>query len=171
MVDGGAGIRAIPVLALSALWLMSGDPARAGTDPDLTGPEAASTDLSAAFRQWLPRALHGDAQAAHALGAAYASGAGRAEDYAEAARWFRKAAELGSPRARSDLAGLYAKGLGVAQDYVQAYVWFELAAAGFEHGLRRDQAIELHDMMAAFMTPDQRAEARRLVEAWRTELD
>lgn len=118
------------------------------------------------FRAWLPRALEGDARAAFELGAAFAHGAGRAEDYAEAARWYRKAAERGNPRAQHDLAVLYGKGLGVPQDYVRAYVWFDLAAAGFGHGRRRERAIELRDMMAAFMTPAERAEAERLAQAW-----
>jgi TPR repeat protein len=54
--------------------------------------------------------------------------------------------------------------LGVSQDYVQAYVWFDLAAARFGAGQRHDQAIEMRDMMGAFLTPEQFAEARRLSE-------
>ncbi len=39
----------------------------------------------------------------------------------------------------------------------------------FEHGLRREQAIELRDMVAAFMTPEQLEEAERMAEARQAE--
>ena len=66
------------------------------------------------------------------------------------------------------LAILYNKGLGVPQDYVQAYVWFDLAAIRFSAGQRHDQAAEMRDMMAAFLTPEQLSEAQRLSEDWQT---
>lgn len=115
-----------------------------------------------AFRAWLPRALAGDPWAQYELGRLYAEGPGRPEDFAEAARWFRRAAEQGHARAQNDLAVLYGKGLGVPQDYLRAYLWFDRAAQGFGQGLRRDQALELRDIMGAFLTPEQRAAADRL---------
>ncbi|MGH7186993.1 MAG: tetratricopeptide repeat protein, partial [Pseudomonadota bacterium] len=121
-------------------------------------PGATTADV---FRQWLPDALRGDAAAQFEVGRAFAAGAGRPEDLAEAARWYRLAAEQGSARAQHDLAVLYAKGQGVPQDYVQAYVWFDQAAARFGQGRSYDQAAEMRDMMAAFMTPEQLAEAKR----------
>ena len=104
-------------------------------------------------------ALQGHAQAQFEVGVAFATGRAEPEDYAEAARWFEKAAEQGNARAQNGLAILYTKGMGVERDYVQAYVWFELAAERFGQGMRRDQALELRNMMAAFMT-DPRAGAR-----------
>ena len=71
-------------------------------------------------------------------------------------------------RAQHDLAILYNKGLGVPQDYVQAFVWFDLAAVRFETGQRHDQAAEMRDMMAAFLTPEQLSEAQRLSEEWQS---
>ena len=53
---------------------------------------------------------------------------------------------------------MFAKGLGVPEDIVQAYMWFKLAAAqGYPDGTER------MDFAASRMTPDQIAEAERLV--------
>lgn len=149
-----------PVLAAAALLALSGA-ARADLDD---GKVTDRLDEKAEiFRKWLPSALQGHAQAQFEVGVAFATGRAEPEDYAEAARWFEKAAEQGNARAQNGLAILYTKGMGVERDYVQAYVWFELAAERFGQGMRRDQALELRNMMAAFMTEEQLAEAKRLV--------
>jgi TPR repeat protein len=49
-------------------------------------------------------------------------------DYAEAAAWYRKAAEQGLGVAQLNLASLYASGKGVPQDYEQAARWYREAA-------------------------------------------
>src|SRR3546814_5560645 len=54
------------------------------------------------------------------LGALYAGGRGVAQDYTEAARWWRKAAKQGDRLAQYSLGTLYAKGRGVDRDYVAA---------------------------------------------------
>jgi len=115
-----------------------------------------------AFRRWTPLALRGDPLAQFRLGRAFVTGRTEPEDFAEAARWLRKAAEQGLPRAQSDLAVLYEKGLGVQQSYVEAYAWLDVAAARFGYGQRRDRALEMRDMLAAFMTPEQRTRAQAL---------
>jgi len=50
-------------------------------------------------------------------------------NYAEAAKWFRKAGELGVRDSQFNLGVLYARGLGVSQDLGQSWLWFSLAAA------------------------------------------
>jgi TPR repeat protein len=50
-------------------------------------------------------------------------------DYLEAARNYRLAAEQGFPKAQSNLGALYADGEGVTRDYVEAVKWRRLAAA------------------------------------------
>ena len=55
--------------------------------------------------------------------------------------------------AQNGLAIRYSKGLGVRRDVTEAYLWRHLAADRFEPGLRRERAIVLRDMVAAFMTP------------------
>jgi TPR repeat protein len=118
-----------------------------------------------AFRTWLPQALRGNAHAQFELGAAFVTGRSEPEDFAEAARWLKKSAEQGNPRAQNGLGILYSKGLGVPRDFLEAYIWFDLAAERFEHGLRREQALELREMVRALMTPEQVIEAGREIEA------
>ena len=48
--------------------------------------------------------------------------------YAQAAFWYRKAAEQGSADAQDDLGDLYYSGQGVRQDYAQAAFWYRKAA-------------------------------------------
>jgi TPR repeat protein len=61
---------------------------------------------------------------------------GKAQDYAEAAKWYRQAADQGHPRARYNLGFLYAKGQGVPQDYAEAAKWYRQAA---DQGVPRAQ--------------------------------
>jgi hypothetical protein len=117
-----------------------------------------------AFRTWLPRALRGSAHAQFQLGAAFLTGRSEIEDFAEAARWLKMSARQGNPRAQNGLGILYAKGLGVRRNFLEAYVWFDLAAERFEHGLRREQALELREMVRGFMSPEQLIEAGRAIE-------
>ncbi len=161
-------VGALAAVALSWLCLLGGASAgerdssvRLAVAPDqMERPDTpAGRD---AFAAWLPRALAGDPEAAYRLARVYADGAGPAADLGEAALWFRKAAEAGYAPAQLGLAKLYGKGQGVPLDYVQSYVWFSRAAENREYGMARDQALELRDMMAAFLTPEQRAEAERL---------
>ena len=50
------------------------------------------------------------------------------ENYAEAAKWFRKAAEQGDDKAQHNLGVSYAQGQGVPQDYTEAVKWYRKAA-------------------------------------------
>jgi TPR repeat protein len=49
------------------------------------------------------------------------------QDYAEAARWYRKAAEQGNAIAQTNLGTMYFQGQGVPQDYAEAVRWCNLA--------------------------------------------
>src|SRR6185312_8867028 len=44
--------------------------------------------------------------------------------FTDAARWYRRAAELGSPLAENDYGVLFFHGRGVPQDYSEALRWF-----------------------------------------------
>ena len=82
------------------------------------------------------------------------------QDHAEAARWYRKAADQGYVNAQNNLGVMYQSGQGVPQDIVQAYMWWDLAAAGVLNSrLNRD-------IVAERMTPAQIAEAQRLAREW-----
>jgi TPR repeat protein len=62
-------------------------------------------------------------------------------DYAEALRWYRKAADQGDPDAQYGLGLMYSLGQGVAQDYAESARWLHKAAdqgnASAEYGLGR----------------------------------
>jgi uncharacterized protein len=62
----------------------------------------------------------------------YAQGHGVAQDYKEAMKWYRLAADQGFAKAQFNLGDIYDQGHGVAQDYKEAVKWYQLAA---EQGL------------------------------------
>jgi hypothetical protein len=62
------------------------------------------------------------------MGFMFASSVGVAQDYAQAAEWYRKAADQSHPLAQFNLAMMYAKGQGVARDDAESVVWFGKAA-------------------------------------------
>ena len=66
------------------------------------------------------KANAGDLGAEQQLGLDYANGLGVPKDYAQAATWYRKAADRGAAYSQNELGYLYQKGLGVAQDYGRA---------------------------------------------------
>lgn len=68
-----------------------------------------------------------DAGAQYQKGCAYRDGDGVRQDYTEAVRWFRKAAEQGHANAQHSLGFLYAR-VPSAPDYAQAAHWYRKAA-------------------------------------------
>ena len=70
----------------------------------------------------------GDSLAQTNLGFLYHAGLGVAQDFKEAAAWYRKAAEQGQPDAQTNLGMLYNTGRGVAQDFKEAAAWYRKAA-------------------------------------------
>jgi len=85
-------------------------------------------DYATAYTEFLPLALAGGASAQYNLGLMYDTGRGVPQDYVEAAKWYRRAAEQGDTDAQYNLGVMYAKGKGVPQDYAQALTWFYRAA-------------------------------------------
>lgn len=71
----------------------------------------------------------GVVEAVFLMGTAYDEGLGVAEDPAEAAVWFRRAAERGHVLAQHNLGNAYAAGRGIAQDDRLAVAWWLKAAA------------------------------------------
>ena len=68
-----------------------------------------------------------DAKTQFHIGRRYAKGEGVPQDYAEAAKWYRKAAEQGVTLAQHNLSAMYAKGQGVEQDHAEAEKWYRKA--------------------------------------------
>ena len=117
-----------------------------------------SWDNFEAMRQ---AAEEGDLQAQCYLGVCFQNGQGVAQDYQQAAAWYRKAAEQGNASAQSNLGLMYSQGQGVPYDLVQAHKWINLAAGGGEPG-----AAESKRILEAGMTPKQIAKAQALARDW-----
>ncbi len=74
------------------------------------------------------KAEAGDAESQEELGFRYDKGEGVVQDHAEAARWYRKAAEQNYADAQYNLGFCYKHGEGVAKDLVEAVKWYRKAA-------------------------------------------
>ena len=95
----------------------------------------------------------------------YYSGQGVPQNYAEAARLYRLAAEQGDGIAQYSLGLMYYNGQGVPQNYQLAYMWFSLAAAkGVEEAASAgvEGAASARDKAAGNMTPEQIGRAQQL---------
>ena len=99
--------------------------------------------------------------AAYNLGVMYTEGQGIGQDFNEAVRLFRSAAEQGHSDAQFNLGGMYATGRGVVRNDVEAYKWVALAAAKGDQDARK--ALE---RLAARMSPAQVEAARQSESSW-----
>ena len=107
------------------------------------GSNAAGVDAydagnyAKAYAELSPAALFGNAEAQTYLGLMYTMGRWVAQDFDEAVRWWRKAADQGYARAQHNLGVAYLSGRGVAQDDIEAGRWFRRAA---DQGAMRSQS-------------------------------
>ncbi len=69
-----------------------------------------------------------DADVQFNRGLQFATGMGEAQDYGQAADWYRKAAAQNHGLAQCNLGVMYARGQGVSRDDAQSAVWFGRAA-------------------------------------------
>lgn len=94
-----------------------------------SAPEA---DLKTA----LAKAGFGDADAQFGLGLKYSTGTGEgiAQDFAQAAEWYRKAADQNHALAQFNLSLMFASGQGVLQNDTTALMWTRKAAEGGDAG-------------------------------------
>ncbi|MEE8272391.1 MAG: caspase family protein, partial [Alphaproteobacteria bacterium] len=81
---------------------------------------------SAGARGLIERAEQDDREAQVDLAFRFETGDGVGQDDAEAARWYRVAAQRGSPVAQDSLGDMYALGRGVAVDHAEARRWWAL---------------------------------------------
>jgi hypothetical protein len=136
------------------------------------GGKGVKTDNAEAEKWYRKAADQGDMSAQYNLGTLLEYGRpGLKRDGAEAFKWLRKAADQGEPNAQKTLGGLYehgatdsenGNGSGVKQDYVQAYMWYTLGCSCVKY-IGKSPA----ETLAEKMTPDQIAEAQRLIKEWR----
>lgn len=125
-------------------------------------------DYQTTMRLMAPMAEKGQAPAQAILGAVYFI----KKNYAEAAKWYRRAADQGYPEAQHTLGQMYLAGLGVPQSYVQAYVWFAIAVADAANSPyfdteTRGSAVHDRDLLAPKMTTEQVDQARQIAGEWK----
>jgi TPR repeat protein len=87
----------------------------------------------------------------------YFIGQGVVQDYAEAVRWYRLAAQQGNASAQHNRGPMYDNGQGVVQDYVKAHSWFNLGAI-----MGDADAVKNRDIVAKRMTSQKIAEAQKM---------
>jgi TPR repeat protein len=133
-------------------------------------------DYTAAVRLCRPLAEKGDKWCQTMLAStAYHGVKGVPQSYAEAMKWYRKAAEQGDAAAQNSLGRMYAEGKGAAQDHAAAMKWYQKAAEqgnaaaqsslggmyGTGKGAPQDyvQAHKWYNLAAANETDDRQREA------------
>jgi TPR repeat protein len=94
----------------------------------------------------------------------YAKGQGVVQDYKQAVKWYRKAAEQGDNYSSLVLGGMYESGEGVPMSIVIGHMYYNLAAASF--GIGSISGKEGRDRLTKKMTPSQIAEAHKLAREW-----
>ncbi|WP_438279269.1 hypothetical protein, partial [Nitrobacter sp.] len=114
-------------------------PPAANTLEPIAIPRSESLPDSIGSPKLRTAALHGDATAAYEIGARYAEGKGVAVNYAEAAKWYDRAAQAGVVPAMFRLGTLHEKGLGVTKDIDAARRYYMQAA-------ERDNAKAMHNL-------------------------
>ena len=120
--------RLLAVIIMLTLGVALGVPgASAGYDEGLAAN--ARGDYAAALNEFLPPANRGAPDAQFAIALLYAQGHGVSQDFGEATRWCRLAAEQGNADAQHFLGIRYILGIGAPRSEVEAYKWFNLAAA------------------------------------------
>jgi len=95
---------------------------------DKIAHEKQQADISRSPRDVSVLIDQDDAKVQFLRGYGYVVGKGFPQDYAQAALWYRKAAEKGLAIAQLALAELYDQGQGVPQDDTQAVLWYRKAA-------------------------------------------
>ncbi len=123
---------------------------------------AALDEYQDALRLCRPLAEQGDPVAQNALAGLFYTGDGVPQDDAEAARWYRLAAEQGHAEAQYALGLLiYYLGRGAPKDNTQALMWINLAASQGEGNAQRTLGLVEKETAPADIS-----EARRLAREW-----
>ncbi len=156
------GVGTLPKRLAIAAALMAtlAAPAWAGIEEGYDAYERG--DYAAAFREWLPLAEAGSAEAQFNIAVMFQKGRGVPADSAEALRWYRLAAWRGHADAQNNLGGMLSRGEGIPEDYVQAHMWFSLAAVRGKQSAQRNL-----DALVPKMRARDIAKAERLADNWR----
>jgi len=125
---------------------------KSGTDPE------SDTQTDTPVKEWKGIGGEANLQCLTNLGECYYHGEGVKRDRPEAAKLYRKAAELGYPAAQANLAEMLSTGEGVVKDLDEAAKWFAAGASaglmeaqfGLGHAYERGEGVPKNLAMAAF---------------------
>jgi TPR repeat protein len=92
----------------------------------------------------LAKAGRGDADAQFGLGLKYSLGEGLAQDLAQAAQWYEKAADQNHSLAQFNLSVMFASGQGVPRNEATALIWTRKAAEGGDAGAQFNLGTRYH---------------------------
>lgn len=130
-----------------------------------TGTKPGPADGSIIDPQIIVDARAGNPVAQYKLGYNYYLGHGIAQDYSQAAIWWRKAAEQGYADAQNNLGVLYNSGKGVPQSFSEAYFWQNLAAAR-SNGPMQAEFAKNRDESAARLSFFERLRVQKRASRW-----
>lgn len=138
-------------------------PARGQATAAAAAPQAGSSRAAVATSPAELRRLadSGDAESQYWIGIRYGTGANVAQNDAEAAKWFERAAEQGHVQAQARLASYYWSGRGVPKDLSKAYFWAALAWAQGDENSKM-----LLEGLSSQMTRSQVLVARQQADNW-----
>ena len=104
-------MRRLPPIIAVTLIVLVGSAARADFADGAQAYDGGH--YQTAFEEWIALARNNDTNAQVAIAGMYRFGEGRPVDLADAARWYRRAADLGDATAQLNLGEMYMLGLGV----------------------------------------------------------
>ena len=128
---------ALFVLAGLTFWTL-------GQNPETSPEVLKKIKMVSRFKQTLPGAEAGDAQAQYEIALMYEIGDGTKKDTKQTLKWLLKAAEQGHAPSRYKLGWMYANGIIVRQDYFLAAKYYRLAATFNNHADAQFRLGELH---------------------------
>jgi TPR repeat protein len=108
---------------------------------------------------------YGDANVQFNMGLKFANGEGVAQDYAQAAEWYHKAADQSHSLAQFNLGMMYANGQGVIRDDTQSAMWFGKAARQGDAGAQFNLGRNCHRASLLRGVPEDAVESR--IEAYK----
>lgn len=122
-------------------------------------------DYATALQRFAPLAQGGDVRAQHMMGRMYSEGEGIQKNDAEGAKWYQVAADRGDIVSQLSLGTMYVNGRGVPRNFVEAYKWLSIVALS-DSRTAVGQALEVRDLIAQLMTPEQVEQGEQLAAAW-----
>ena len=124
-------------------------------------------DAAGAVRIFRPLAAAGDVNAQYNLAVMYEQGHGVARDPAQAALWYRKAADRGMPAAMVNLGVLMMSTVRAPADLVPVYRWFAIAAMHSTDREQRANAAHNISLITPLMSRRLVVLAQNQARAWR----